>query len=759
MKFAPYWNLKTYATGRQVWRFLPPQPYNNFSEKDWQSEEGRKLLAEMSTEFVFDKSANKNSADLIYRQQKPVQNTAPSPNSNNEKGAFFKAIDFYKYLQDPSGFWPGDYGGPLFLAPGLIIASHITESPLPAPYAALIQQYMLNHQNEDGGWGLHIEGPSTMFGTVLQYVSLRILGMDADKPAVQQSRDWIKKHGGATMVPLWGKFYLSLLGIYEWAGINSLLPEMLLLPAQLPIHPSNYWCHARMVYLPMAYCYGHKVKAKPSKFLNELREELYLGLYSDVDWKAARNNCAATDMYYPQSNVLKVFNKILNVYEHIPLKLLRKKALNYALDYINAEDEQTNFIDIGPVNQVMNTICVWHAYGKDDERFKKHVERWYDYLWLAEDGMKMNGYNGSQLWDTIFATQAILEGGGEKDFADVIVKANRFIVDTQVKEEVKDHRKFYRHDSVGGWPFSTKEHGWPITDCTAEGLRTALLLRDLKLFKPEEQVSDKMLQQAATLILSFQNKNGSWASYEKTRGPEWLEALNPSEVFGNIMIDYGYTECSSACIQALIKFRTAFPSFKRREIERSIDKGISFILAQQKEDGSWYGSWAVCFTYGTWFAVEALVAVLKSNLKPVQLESIKSALNKAASFLKSKQGKDGGWGESFESCIVKQYVQHSQSQTINTSWALLALMAMEYADKATIDAGIEFLKSQQQPNGDFAQQGISGVFNHNCAITYTAYRNVFPIWALGRYERKFPIKNLPLKREEHLGTIRNTMAN
>ena len=34
--------------------------------------------------------------------------------------------------------------------------------------------------------------------------------------------------------------------------------------------------------------------------------------------------------------------------------------------------------------------------------------------------------------------------------------------------------------------------------------------------------------------------------------------------------------------------------------------------------------------------------------------------------------------------------------------------------------------------GDWPQEGISGVFNRACGITYTAYRNVFPIWALGR---------------------------
>ena len=35
----------------------------------------------------------------------------------------------------------------------------------------------------------------------------------------------------------------------------------------------------------------------------------------------------------------------------------------------------------------------------------RHLPRLLDYLWLAEDGMKMQGYSGSQLWDTAFAVQ------------------------------------------------------------------------------------------------------------------------------------------------------------------------------------------------------------------------------------------------------------------------------------------------------------------------------------------------------------------
>lgn len=46
-------------------------------------------------------------------------------------------------------------------------------------------------------------------------------------------------------------------------------------------------------------------------------------------------------------------------------------------------------------------------------RTRRHIPRIYDYLWVAEDGLKMQGYNGSQLWDTSFAVQvcACVHGG------------------------------------------------------------------------------------------------------------------------------------------------------------------------------------------------------------------------------------------------------------------------------------------------------------------------------------------------------------
>ncbi|HRG90268.1 MAG TPA: prenyltransferase/squalene oxidase repeat-containing protein, partial [Chitinophagales bacterium] len=274
----------------------------------------------------------------------------------------------------------------------------------------------------------------------------------------------------------------------------------------------------------------------------------------------------------------------------------------------------------------------------------------------------------------------------------------------------------------------------------AEGLKTTLLLKNSSVAATCKMHDEALrLKQSADLLLSMQNQNGGWASYELTRAPKFLELLNPSEIFGNIMIDYSYTECTSACIQGLAEFSKHYPDYRKNEIDAAINSGLKFILSQQGDDGSWYGSWAVCFTYGTWFATEALTTGNRQLTTEIQ-----SALNKAAEFLLSKQNADGGWGESFESCIQKRYIPHATSQVVNTSWAVLSLMAIrefavgsqQSAINTAIQKGVELIIQRQQGNGDWEQESISGVFNHNCMISYTSYRNVFTIWALGRYVKQ-----------------------
>ena len=65
----------------------------------------------------------------------------------------------------------------MFLMPGLIIACYATgvlDSVLSAEHKREMLRYLSNHQNEDGGWGLHTAGPSTMMGTSLKYAGCLI---------------------------------------------------------------------------------------------------------------------------------------------------------------------------------------------------------------------------------------------------------------------------------------------------------------------------------------------------------------------------------------------------------------------------------------------------------------------------------------------------------------------------------------------------------------------------------------------------------
>ncbi|NOK33273.1 2,3-oxidosqualene cyclase [Corallococcus exercitus] len=629
-----------------------------------------------------------------------------------------QARDVLARTQEADGSWKGDYSGPLFLAPVYVAGLYVMGRSPDARLRDGLVAYMRARQGADGGWGLDVESPGLVFTTVLNYVAQRLLGVGADDPGLLRARTWFLPRGGPLGSASWGKFVLALLGLYEYEGLAPVPPELWLLPRALPFHPSRLWCHCRMVYLPMGWLYGRRARARETPLLAELRRELYPQPYADVDWKAARGRVAATDAYTPHGLLLRAVHRVLGLYERFHSKRLRARALEESLALIRGEDAATHSICIGPINKVFNTV-VWHVARPDGPEVRAHLERLPDYLQPTGEGITFNGYNSSQLWDTAFAVQALVASGATAGARDTLERAGRFLAAQQVLEDSPDAARHHRHPSRGGWPFSTREHGWPISDCTAEALKACLLLEPLGL----NRVPHERLEQAVAFILSLQNRDGGWATYERQRGPRWLERFNPSDVFAGIMVDPSYVECTSACVQALAAWRKAHPE---APVGRAIARGADFLRRQQRPDGSWEGAWGVCFSYGTWFGVTGLVAAGAKAGDP--------ALRGAVAFLKAHQREDGSWSETIQGCRERRWVEGRTGHAVTTSWAVLSLVAAGDGEHDATKRGVAWLRATQGPHGQWPPEPLAGVFSRTCAIHYDAYLRIFPLWALSLAE-------------------------
>ena len=681
------------------------------------AEPTRPLAATAEARYGAALKAQRAQAEVVEHPSKLAMVARARRETVEPDQALARGVQALLTHQSDDGSWEGEVVWCPLLAAQYAISAFIVGRELsPERKARIIRQFERT-KLENGAWGLHELSEPYLFVTTLVYVAARLLGTPASDPLLVDARKFIEEEGGVAEIPTWGKFWLAMLGLYEWSGVHPVLPELWSLPEWLPMHPSKFYCHTRNIYMGMACIYATRFSVHCTNLIRQLREELYPSGYDAVAFSKLKGRLRAAEIFTPPSAALKLGYKLLAGVDRLPRKRTRKLADLH--EHIRYELRATAYTNISPVSGMLNIIALWLA-DPNDADVARAWESFEGWIWEDDvDGLRVAGAR-SATWDTAFAAQALAQAvAHEPDAGPALERADKFLASQQIVEGTGQEAQFFRLDPAGGYCFAGVWHGWPVSDCTAEAMVA-------RLGSPVTAPSPEAAQTAIQFILRCRNGDGGFGSYEFRRAPKPLEWVNPAEMFGDSMTEHSYVECTASCVAALAEFRRAYPQSDRDTVERAIQEGARQIRQQQRTNGAWAGNWGVHFIYGTMFGVRGLLAAGA----PAQDADVR----RACVWLIAQQNPDGGWGERYEG--RGRIFVPARSHCVQTAWAMLTLLEAQDPRWDVIDRAARFLASRQRPNGEWPKEEPVGIFFHTALLDYVLYRSYFPVWALAVYETR-----------------------
>ena len=676
-------------------------------------EKGKRARGNLARAFLYSMSTEAGTAGSARPKEAEAPDAGPAVN---------RAAARLLSLQRDDGAWEGEMVWCPMLTAQYALLHHIIGRPLEPGRRRRVLRSFQRTRLEGGAWGLHEHSPPHLFVTALVYAAARLLGVGRDDPLVAPARQFIRAEG-ILGIPSWGKFWLALLNLYDWRGVNAVLPELWLLPRRIPLHPSNWYCHTRLIYMAMAAVYARRFQAPVTPEIAALREELFPEGFANAGFSAARNRLREADLYARPSGWLKAGYAVARLYDRFHGKRLRARCVEAILRRIEWELQTTGHTSISPVSGLLNILALW-LHDPDNADCRRALENLDGWIWEDEDrGARVVGARSAS-WDTGFALQALAAAwpeSGPDGVEDALRRGADFLLANRIGASFDGFREAYRSDPKGGWCFAGGWHGWPVSDCTAEAVLGILAAGGTA-------GNAAALSDAVAFMLRSQNRDGGFGSYEARRTAFGLEWLNPAEMFGDSMTEHSFVECTASCLAALAACREQFPELADEAVTGAVFRANSWLRRTQATDGSWRGVWGVQFIYGTLFGVRGLLAAGARPGDP--------ALRSACRWLLDHQREDGGWGEHHSGCLTGRYVPHGESQVVQTAWAMLALLEAGEPDWAAIARGARFLLDTQEADGSWPKQDMAGVFFRTALLDYVLYRQYFPLHALGLYERR-----------------------
>ena len=142
--------------------------------------------------------------------------------------------------------------------------------------------YLKSAQLPGGGWSIYHGGPAEISASVKAYFALKLSGVSMDEPCMVTARACILEKGGVVSANVFTKIALALFGQYDWRGIPSMPPEIMLLPKRFyfSIYAISYW--SRAVLIPLLIIFAKRPLCRiPSE---QGIDELYTEVPSQIDY-------------------------------------------------------------------------------------------------------------------------------------------------------------------------------------------------------------------------------------------------------------------------------------------------------------------------------------------------------------------------------------------------------------------------------------------------------------------------------------------
>ncbi len=622
-----------------------------------------------------------------------VEAAAAAPPASDAASALKKATQALLALQHDEGWWKGELETNVTMDAEDLLLRQFLGIRTNEDTAASARWIRAN-QREDGTWANYHGGPGELSTTVEAYVALRLAGDPPDAPHMAAASGFVRDHGGIERTRVFTKMWLALFGKWSWDDLPVLPPELVLLPPWVPLNIYDFGCWARQTVVALTIVSTYRPVRDLGVDVDELRSGLAPPPPSPLlSWEG----------------VLERADRVARRYARHPVRVLREAALREAERWIvERQEADGGWGGIQP--PWVYSIIALHlrGYALTHPVLRSALAGLEGFTIRDEKGRRLEACQ-SPVWDTALSVVALGEAELGRDHP-ALRAAARWLVGQEIAVE-GDWRVRRPHLEPGGWAFEFANDHYPDVDDTAEVV--------LSLLHCDEDDRGSVAR-ATRWVLGMQCSDGGWAAFDVDNTRTLCRKL-PFCDFGEL-IDPPSADVTAHVVEML----AALGSAGRPTDRAAMHRGVSWLLANQEPNGSWFGRWGANFVYGTGAVVPALVAAGVPVTHP--------AVRRAVEWLFSCQQADGGWGEDLRSYDDPAWAGRGASTASQTAWALLALLAAGESKSAAARRAVEFLVATQQADGTWDEPWFTGTgFPGDFYINYHLYRLVFPVAALGRF--------------------------